>query len=61
MAEDGLQETGDPNVRQAIRVLRCLYIEDIRQLQTSINECIVALQCITADPRTDTSIGRVGM
>ncbi|XP_059477945.1 RNA transcription, translation and transport factor protein [Neocloeon triangulifer] len=60
-ADSGLEESGDPSVRHAIRVLRLLYLQDLRQLQTNVNETIVALQGITADPRTDTAIGRVGI
>lgn len=41
-------------------VLKLLFIEDLRDLQTKINESLVAVQTVTADPRTDTKLGRVG-
>ena len=37
-----------------------MYIHDLRELQTKINECIVAVQTITANPKTDTKLGKVG-
>lgn len=42
------------------RILRLLQIQSLRQLQTKINETIVAVQDITADPKTDTKLGKVG-
>ncbi|XP_022692892.1 UPF0568 protein C14orf166 homolog isoform X2 [Varroa jacobsoni] len=50
----------DNGANQAARVLRLLFIQDIRELQTRINEAIVAVQKITANPKTDTSLGKVG-
>lgn len=47
-------------VQQPSDVLRLLFIEDLRDLQTKINESLVAVQTVTADPRTDTKLGRVG-
>jgi len=47
-------------VEQAAKVLRLLYIQDLRVLQTQINETIVAVQKITANPKTDTRLGKVG-
>ena len=32
-----------------------LHIEELRELQTKINEAIVAVQVIIADPKTDTT------
>lgn len=43
-----------------IKILRLLQIQSVRQLQTGINETIVAVQDITADPKTDTKLGKVG-
>ncbi|XP_038213376.1 RNA transcription, translation and transport factor protein [Zerene cesonia] len=47
-------------INQPIDVLNLLFIQDIRELQTKINEALVAVQSITADPRTDTKLGKVG-
>lgn len=49
-----------PNVSQAANVLRYLFIHNLRDLQTKINECIVSVQALTANPKTDTKLGKVG-
>ncbi|XP_076298781.1 RNA transcription, translation and transport factor protein-like [Lasioglossum baleicum] len=49
-----------PAVENAAKILALLYIQDIRNLQTKINEVIVRVQNITADPKTDTKLGKVG-
>lgn len=51
---------GDYVLNHAAKILRLLYIHDLRDLQTQINETIVAVQSITADPKTDTKLGQVG-
>lgn len=43
--------TGDKDVDRAATVLRLLYISDMKQLQTTINDIIVAVQNFTADPK----------
>ncbi|XP_071544770.1 RNA transcription, translation and transport factor protein [Panulirus ornatus] len=53
-------ETGDYVLNNAGKALRLIYIHDLRELQTKINECIVAVQTITANPKTDTKLGKVG-
>ncbi|XP_063222157.1 RNA transcription, translation and transport factor protein [Bacillus rossius redtenbacheri] len=53
-------DMGDYVLNQAAKILRLLYIHDLRDLQTRINECIVAVQGITANPKTDTKLGKVG-
>ena len=50
----------DPVLGEAAKVLRLLHIEELRKLQTSINEVIVEVQRLTADPKTDQSLGKVG-
>ncbi|XP_065084668.1 RNA transcription, translation and transport factor protein-like [Ochlerotatus camptorhynchus] len=50
----------EPDLERAARILRLLQIQSLRKLQTAINETIVSVQNITADPRTDTSLGKVG-
>lgn len=53
-------ETGDPVVDRLATVLRLLYIRDLRQLQTTIDRMVVEVQEFTANPRTDSSLGKVG-
>lgn len=53
-------DLGDPVLGEAAKVLRLLHIRELRELQTKINELIVAIQNITADPKTDSSLGKVG-
>lgn len=53
-------DTGDYVLNQASKIFRLLYIHNLRMLQTHINECIVAVQNVTADPKTDTKLGKVG-
>lgn len=45
---------------EAAKILRLLQIHNTRILQTSINEAIVSVQQITANPKTDTKLGKVG-
>ncbi|XP_076545930.1 RNA transcription, translation and transport factor protein-like [Osmia lignaria lignaria] len=49
-----------PTLENAAKILALLYIQDIRNLQTKINEAIVRVQSITANPKTDTKLGKVG-
>lgn len=53
-------QTGDKVLDRAVKVLRLLFISDLRDLQTDINEIIVAVQALTANPKTDTALGKVG-
>jgi len=48
------------HVLKCLQILRLLFIHDLRDLQTKINECIVSLQTVTANPKTDTALGKVG-
>lgn len=52
--------TGDVQADLAATVLRALYIRDLRDLQTSIDQAIVQVQELTANPVTDASLGKVG-
>jgi len=52
--------TGDKSLDKAATVLRLLYINDLRQLQSRVNEVVAALQEFTANPKTDSKLGRVG-
>ncbi|KAI6654824.1 hypothetical protein LOD99_2703 [Oopsacas minuta] len=51
---------GDAALDQAAMGLRLLHQSELRNLQTRINEIIVKVQSVTADPRTDERLGRVG-
>lgn len=53
-------ETSDAVLDKAAKVLRLCFIHDLRDLQTKINEIIVTVQSITANPKTDTRLGKVG-
>ncbi|XP_078000863.1 RNA transcription, translation and transport factor protein-like [Glandiceps talaboti] len=53
-------EIRDPALLEAAKVLRLLHIQDLRELQTKINETIVGVQSITANPKTDQRLGKVG-
>lgn len=50
----------DPMLNRASNVLRLLYINDLRELQTQVNQILVQVQSITANPKTDTALGKVG-
>lgn len=52
--------TDDPDLDYPIRILRLLQIHSLRELQTKINETIVSVQNLTANPKTDTKLGQVG-
>jgi len=53
-------EAGDYIMTEAAKILRLLHIRDLRDLQTKINSAIVAVQAITANPKTDSRLGKVG-
>ena len=50
----------DPAVSEAAKIVRLLQIHNLRDLQTKINQSIVAVQILCADPKTDESLGKVG-
>lgn len=45
---------------EAAKIMRLLHIRDLRDLQNGINEAIVKVQALTANPKTDTKLGKVG-
>jgi RLL motif-containing protein 1 len=47
-------------VDRAAKLLRLLYVADLRQTQNNVNEAISRMQQHTADPKTDSRLGRVG-
>lgn len=50
----------DANLDEAAQTLRLLQVHNTRNVQTAINEAIVSVQQITANPKTDTKLGKVG-
>ena len=50
----------DAKVDAAAIVLRLLYIADVRGMQSQLNEIINFIQLFTADPQTNTKLGKVG-
>merc|ERR1712107_312137 len=50
----------DPEVKRAACVLRLLHGNELRELQVHINQVVNELQQLTADPRVDARLGRVG-
>uniref|UniRef100_A0A0B6ZG48 RNA transcription, translation and transport factor protein n=1 Tax=Arion vulgaris TaxID=1028688 RepID=A0A0B6ZG48_9EUPU len=53
-------DAGDYILTEAAKILRLIHIRDLRDLQTKINLAIVEVQKITADPKTDSRLGKVG-
>eukprot|EP00128_Syssomonas_multiformis_P000242 Colp12_sorted_trinity150504_noHs@4383 len=51
----------DPAVARAAKVLRMLHIVELRTLQSNVNDIIVGFQALTANPKTDSSLGKVGI
>jgi len=54
-------DLGDAVLNRAAKILRLLYIQNLRELQTRANEMVVAVQSITANPKTDTKLGKIGI
>jgi len=44
-------ETGDQSLDSALKILRMLYVNDLRDLQSHINHMIVSAQNLTANPK----------
>jgi len=53
-------ETSDPVVSEAAKILRLLHVRELRDLQDLANQAIVAVQILTANPKTDSKLGKVG-
>ena len=52
--------TASVNCEHYIILVYHMQVHNMRDLQTGINECIVAVQEVTGNPKTDTKLGRVG-
>jgi len=53
-------QTSDFATGEAAKILRLLHIKELRELQSFANEAIVAVQALTANPKTDTKLGKIG-
>ncbi|CAM9687257.1 unnamed protein product [Chrysoparadoxa australica] len=53
-------EAGDPVSHEVLKVLRLLYVQDLRWLQDDVNDLISTAQAHMANPRTNTTLGKVG-
>nr|KAF6495863.1 hypothetical protein HJG63_010198 [Rousettus aegyptiacus] len=53
-------DTKEAILNEAAQILRLLRIEMHRELETKINEAIVAVRAIIADPKTDHGLGKGG-
>lgn len=51
---------GDESVDDVARVLRMLHVQRLRELQDGVNAVIECMQEFTANPKTDTRLGKVG-
>ena len=45
---------------EAVKILRLLHIRNLRELQSKVNEALVGVQKVTADPKTDQRLGKIG-
>lgn len=52
--------TGDVALDRAATVLRLVHINQLRELQSCVNDIIRTMQDFTANPKTDTKLGKVG-
>jgi hypothetical protein len=58
----GIRVPSDSNPKyiDALKILRLLNVEQLRRLQTQVNILTVEVQKVTADPKTDLNLGKVG-
>lgn len=56
----GFKIGSDKVLSSAAKIVRLLYVKDLRELQTKINQMIVSVQSLTANPKTDSTKGQVG-
>jgi len=50
----------DPILKEAVKILRLIHLNNLRDLQSDINATIETVQAATANPKTDTRLGKVG-
>jgi len=58
--EEKYMASKDRKLDLSVKILRFNQIYKLRKLQTKINETLAAIQSVTADPKTDTKLGKVG-
>lgn len=56
----GMKSIPNETVEDAIRVMRLINTSRLHDFQTQINDCMSKLQDLTADPKADVAMGRVG-
>lgn len=52
--------TGDADVDRTAKVIRLLHMKELRTLQDDINDVVMDMQKVTANPKTNSKLGRVG-
>ena len=52
--------TGSESLDRAAIVLKMMYIAELRDMQQGVNQVLTIAQEYTGDPKTDSSLGRVG-
>lgn len=53
-------DVSDKQLQRPAKVLRMLYVNDLRDLQNKVNQIIVTVQSMTANPKTDSALGKIG-
>ena len=54
----GIDAQGDAD--DVVKLLRLLHLVQLRGLQTEVDRVLAEVQALTADPRTDAALGKVG-
>lgn len=52
--------TGDGAVDRFAKIVRVLHVRQLRELQDGINDDVARMQQVTANPKTDVKLGKVG-
>lgn len=52
--------TGDEAVDRFAKIVRVLHVRQLRELQDEINDAVARMQQVTANPKTDVKLGKVG-
>ena len=57
---EAVHGNSDPVLKEAAKILRLIHLTNLRDLQSQINNTIELVQRATANPKTDTKLGKVG-